>query len=88
MSMSTRTFYIELDGGILDTDISSIRRRAIDHLWQNPDDGPVTVYTSASKKVIVGRVARSQGKYPFIWTKANKRSRPLDRNGSVYKHKK
>lgn len=86
--MSTRTYYLDVDGGILDTDIAVIRRKAMDHLQEHQEDGFLTVYTSASMKVEVGCVVIDPRHWSkFTWIKSNGRSRPINEHGYVYKHK-
>lgn len=82
--MSKRTYFIEVDGGIIDTDLTKVRKQAIDHLWTNPKDREVVVYTSPSKRRReVGRVVYSASNPLFLWCKG-RHARTLYRNGTVY----
>lgn len=85
MKMS-RKYYIEIDGGFLDTDLSNVRKRAIDYLWLNPKEKQIIVYSSASKRrVEVGRVVYMGSKSSlFQWFLPRGVGRPLYKTGEVY----
>lgn len=83
-SMSKRTYHIDIDGGFSDTELSNVRRKAIDHLWTNPRDEEVVVWSSPSKKrVVVGRVVYTSSNPLFLWVRGRK-ARTLYRTGNVY----
>lgn len=81
----TKRYYVELDGGTQDTDLTNIRRKAIDYLWFHPRERSVTVYTSHLKKLEVGTVYYTKSRPLFLWTLSNGKSRPLFRDGNVYR---
>ena len=81
--MPSHTYYIELNGGFLDSDISNVRRKAIEYIWANRKDPTVIVYTNATKRKEVGRVIYT-GSWPiFLWKPLGKRNYPLRMDGTV-----
>lgn len=80
----TRTYYIEIDGGLTETSLPNLRRIAIDHLFLHPRERTVPVYTSHTRKCLVGTVTYTGSTPLFMWTLCNGRSRTLLRNGEVY----
>ena len=83
--MSKRTYYIEEDGGYVDTELANVRKKAIDHLCSNPKDEEVTVWSSPSvRRVVVGKVVLNTRSRPlFIWI-SGRHSRSLFPSGQVY----
>lgn len=86
MSMNgVKTYYIEIGDGIKGRNLDEMRRLAIDYLWLHPKDSTVTVYTSKTKKIVVGEVIYTKSRPLFLWSLPNGRIRTLYRSGSVYK---
>ncbi len=82
--MSSHTYYIEVDGGFLDSSISNVRRKAIEHLWGGKkNESVIIVYSSALKRREVGRVIYT-GSWPiFLWKPAKGRAIALRNNGNL-----
>lgn len=81
--MPSHTYYIELYGGYLDSDIANIRKLAIESMWEDRKITSVTVFTSATKNREVGKVIYT-GSYPiFIWKPKKGSSIPLRKNGTL-----
>lgn len=81
--MSSHTFYIDTDGGFLDSDLVNIRRKAIDYMWDHRNVPFVVVYSTASKTREVGRVIYT-GSYPiFVWKPMGKPSCALRKDGVI-----
>ena len=82
--MPSHTYYIDLNGGFLDSDIANVRRKAIEHIWNNRNEPVIVVYTNATKNNEVGRVIYT-GTWPiFVWKPFGKqRQYPLRNSGTV-----
>lgn len=81
--MPSHTFYIDIDGGFLDSDIVNIRRKAIDYMWDCRNTSVVVVYSTASKSREVGRIIYT-GSYPiFVWKPNGKPSSALKKDGTI-----
>lgn len=83
----TKTYYIDIEGGISDRDVMAIRRMAIDYLWMHPKEKDVTVFSSPTKKVVVGTVTYTASRPLFLWTSDNGRSSTLLRDGKIYRRR-
>ena len=87
--MPSHTYYINLNGGFLDSDIVNVRRKAIEHIWDNRNDPVVIVYSNATMNREVGRVIYT-GSWPiFLWKPLGKKQPfyPLRKDGYVRKPK-
>lgn len=83
--MPSHTYYIEVDNGFLDSNIANIRRKAIEHLWENRNESEMVVYTNATKKRVVGKVIYT-GSWPiFLWKPNKGHSVPLRKDGNTRK---
>lgn len=86
--MPSHTYYIDIDGGFLDSSITNVRKRAIDYLWHHKGVSVVVVYSSAIRNREVGRVIYT-GSWPIlVWKSSRGRSSPLRKDGCIYPKKK
>lgn len=84
--MSIRTYFVAVDGGHTDPNLVSIRKLAMDYLWTHPEDGQIIIYSSRSKRQIVGKVVFNSRASPiFAWSTPRKSIRTLYRDGNIYK---
>ena len=81
--MPSHVYHADLDGGYSDSDINHIRRKAIEHLWDNRDRAVVIVYTSHTRKKEYGRVIYTASWPIFVWKPSKGRSGPLGKDGTL-----
>lgn len=85
--MPSHTYYIDLDGGFLDSDIVNVRKKAIDYLWENRNVSFVVVYSNAMKRREIGRVIYTASWPIFLWKPVRGHSASLRKDGHTRRRK-
>lgn len=77
------SFWSEIEGGTTTDTLIEARQIAIQHLTDNPDLTEIDIYTSRTKKNLVGTV-KNTGRMPmFEWQPKKGRILPLKADGQT-----
>ena len=77
------SFWSEIEGGTTTTTLIEARQKAIQHLTDNPELSEVDIFTSRTRKNLIGTV-RSTDRMPgFEWQPKKGRTLPLKSDGQT-----